>query len=84
VSRWGLAADARLRLGLALGSWRPFMFAGTSYALRAERLTLDDYPEHSITLSRWNFSFGLGLGYLFQSGKPGETNPREPPLGLVE
>jgi hypothetical protein len=65
--RWGIAADARVRLGLALGSWRPFVFAGASYALRAERLTLDDYPEpeHSITLSRWNFSFGLGLAYLF-------------------
>jgi hypothetical protein len=63
--RWGIAADARVRLGLALGSWRPFVFSGASYALRAERLTLDDYPEHSITLSRWNFSVGLGLAYLF-------------------
>jgi hypothetical protein len=70
VTRWGVAVDGRLRIGLALGSWRPFVFAGTSYALRAEHLVLDDYPEQGITISRWNLSLGLGLAYLFGSAAP--------------
>jgi hypothetical protein len=69
VTRWGAAANARLRLGFVLGSWRPFAFAGTGFALRAERLTLDDYPGQSITLSPWSFSLGLGLAYLFGGEK---------------
>lgn len=65
VTRWGAAAEAHLRLGLALGPWRPFVLVGGSYAFRAERLTLDDHRDRSITLSRWNSSLGLGLAYLF-------------------
>jgi hypothetical protein len=84
VTRWGAAAAARLRLLLVLGPWRPFAFAGTSYALRAESLRLDDYPEQSITLSRWNLSLGLGLAYFFGAVTQGETNVRQPSLGLVE
>lgn len=84
VTRWGAAACARVRLGLVLGPWHPYAFAGVSYALRAERLVLDDYPEQGITLSRWNFSFGLGLAYLFGAARQGETNARPPALGLVE
>jgi hypothetical protein len=40
------------------------LLAGASYALRGERLTLDDRSQ-SITLSRWNVSVGAGLAFLF-------------------
>jgi hypothetical protein len=84
VTRWGAGAAARLRLALVLGPWRPFAVAGTSYALRAERLRLDDYPEQSITLSRWNFTLGLGVAYCWGAANPGETKSRQPSLGVVE
>lgn len=61
ATRWGLAAAARARFGLVYGGWRPFLFMGASHDFRAERLLLEDYPEHSLTLSRWNFICGLGL-----------------------
>jgi hypothetical protein len=64
VTRWGLAAAARARFGLVTGSWRPFVLVGVSTALRAERLVLDDYPEQSTTLSRWNLSCGLGVAHV--------------------
>jgi hypothetical protein len=84
VTRWGAGAAARLRLALVLGRFRPFALASTSYALRAERLRLDDYPGQSITLSRWNFTLGLGVSYCFGAVNPGETNSRHPALGPVE
>ena len=64
ATAWGAAADLRARLGLAWGRIAPFLLAGASYALRGERLTLDDRSQ-SITLSRWNVSVGAGLAFLF-------------------
>jgi hypothetical protein len=64
ATAWGAAADLRARLGFTWGRFAPFLFAGTSYALRGERLTLDDRAQ-SITLSRWNVSAGAGLAFLF-------------------
>jgi hypothetical protein len=84
VTRWGAAADARLRLGLVLGPWRPFVFGAGSYALLAYRLTLDDYPEQSTTLSRRNAILGLGLAYCFGAARSGETIARRPSPGLGE
>jgi hypothetical protein len=63
ATAWGAAADLRARLGLAWGRFAPFLFAGGSYALRGERLSLDDRPQN-ITLSRWNVSAGAGLAVL--------------------
>jgi hypothetical protein len=65
VTTWGAALDVRGRLGLVFGRFVPFLFAGGSGALRAESLTLDDYPKASTTLSRWNLSLGAGLAVLF-------------------
>ena len=65
ATAWGAAADLRARLGLTWGRLAPFLFAGGSYALRGERLTLDDRPQTSITLSRANVSAGAGLAFLF-------------------
>jgi hypothetical protein len=65
ATAWGAAADLRARFGLAWGRVAPFLFLGGSYALRGERLTLGDRPQTSITLSRWNFSAGAGLAFLF-------------------
>jgi hypothetical protein len=84
VTRWGAGAATRVRLALVLGPWRPFAFAGASFALRAERLRLDDYPARSITLSRWSFTLGLGLSCFFGAANPGETNAGKPSLGLLE
>jgi hypothetical protein len=61
---WGAAADLRARLGFNWGRVAPFLFTGGSYALRGERLTLDD-RQQNVTLSRWNFSVGAGLAFLF-------------------
>jgi hypothetical protein len=69
ILRWGLAADARLRLGLVLGGWRPFAFVAGSVALRAERLHLEDHPEQGIDLSRWNASVGAGVTYFWGSAE---------------
>jgi hypothetical protein len=64
VSTWGAAVDVRGRMGLALGRFLPFLFAGASGAMLAERLTLDDLPTDATTLPRWNFSAGAGLAVL--------------------
>jgi hypothetical protein len=65
VTTWGAALDVRGRLGLVFGRFVPFLLAGGSGALRAESLTLDDYPQASTTLSRWNLSVGAGLAVFF-------------------
>jgi hypothetical protein len=65
ATAWGVAADLRARFGLTLGRVAPFLFAGGSYDLREERLTLDDRPQTIVTLSRWNVSAGAGLAFLF-------------------
>jgi hypothetical protein len=64
ATAWGAAADMRGRIGVAWGRFAPFLFVGGSYALRGERLTLDDRSQN-ITLSRWNVSAGAGLAFLF-------------------
>ena len=65
ATAWGAAADLRARLGIAWGRVAPFLFAGVSYDLRQENLTLDDHPQTILTLSRWNVSAGAGLAFLF-------------------
>lgn len=69
AATWGGALDGRVRLGVRLARVTPFVFADTSYALTAARLTLDDRPD-SVTLSR--LSFAAGLGVLFSFGPAGE------------
>jgi hypothetical protein len=66
VTTWAAAADLRVRLGIPLGRFRPFLFAGASYALRTQRLILDNRPD-SIQISPWNLSLGLGVAYRFGS-----------------
>jgi hypothetical protein len=73
LTRWGAAAEARLRVGLVLGPLRPFIFVAGSYTLTAERLTWDVFPEQSMTISRRNVSLGLGLAYCFGEARWGET-----------
>ena len=63
ATTWGAALDLRGRFGLAIGRFLPFVFAGGSGMLRAERLTLDDSAQ-STTLSRWSVSAGVGLAFL--------------------
>jgi hypothetical protein len=82
LTRWGAAAEARLRLGLVLGPLRPFIFVAGSYALTAERLTY--YPEESMTLARGNVRLGLGLAYCFGEARRGETIARPPSPVLGE
>jgi len=65
ATAWGAAADLRARFGFTVGRVAPFLFAGGSYDLREERLTLDDRPQTIVTLSRWNVSVGGGLAFLF-------------------
>jgi len=84
LTRWGAAAETRLRVGLVLGPLRPFIFVAGSYALTAERLTLDYSPEQSTTLSRGNVSVGLGLAYCFGEARWVETTARWPSPGLGE
>lgn len=63
VTTWGAELDLRVRFGLTIGRFVPFVFMGGSGALRAQRLTLDDYPQVT-TLSRWNLGAGVGLAFL--------------------
>lgn len=65
VTTWGAAMDVRGRLGFAAGRFVPFLYAGGSGALRAQRLTLDDLPQATMMLSRWNVSAGAGLAILW-------------------
>jgi hypothetical protein len=66
LTRWGAAADARLRVGLLLGTWCPFIFVAGSFPLTAESLTFYGTSAYeSLTISTGNVSFGLGLAYLF-------------------
>jgi hypothetical protein len=78
VTRWGIAADARLRLGLVLGPWRLFMFVAGSYASQAESLTLYHYPDRGVTVGRGNVSLGVGLSYCFGTNAEGDTITTEP------
>jgi hypothetical protein len=60
ATAWGLAIDARIRLGVRLGPVVPFVYGGAAYALTAAKLTLDDRLD-TLMLSRWNVAAGLGL-----------------------
>jgi len=60
AAAWGLAVDARVRLGVRLGAIVPFLYADGSYALTATRLTLDN-SRSDATLSRWGVAAGLGI-----------------------
>ena len=64
VTTWGAAMDLRVRLGLSAGRIAPFLFMGGSGALPAQKLTLEGAPQ-TTTLSRWSYSAGIGLAFLF-------------------
>ena len=76
VTRWGAAASERLRVGLRLGPWCPFIFVAGSYAFRAERFTVYDQHVYSgdTTLPRGHTSLGLGLAYLFGVASAASSN----------
>ena len=76
ATRWGAAADARLRVGLLLGPWCPFIFVSGSYAFREESFTVDHQHVYSgsTTLPHGNASLGLGLAYLFGVVRPPRGN----------
>jgi hypothetical protein len=66
VTTWGAELDLRVRLGVSVGRIVPFLFVGGSGAARAQHLTLDGAPaQDSATLSRWSYSAGVGLAFLF-------------------
>ena len=64
---WGAALGARLRMGLLLRAWCPFIFVAGSYAVWAESYTA--YYIHvfngTLRLPPGNLSLGLGLAYRF-------------------
>jgi hypothetical protein len=64
---WGAALAARLRMGLPLRAWCPFIFVADSYAVWAESYSV--YYIHvfngSLKLPPGNLSLGLGLAYRF-------------------
>jgi hypothetical protein len=64
VTTWGAAGELHARIGLLVGRFFPFLCAGASYALRAQRLTLEGAPNH-ITLSRWDLILGVGVALRF-------------------
>ena len=64
VTTWGAAMDLRVRLGLSAGRIAPFLFMGGSGALPAQKLTIEGATQ-TTTLSRWSYSAGIGLAFLF-------------------
>ena len=74
-NRWGVAAGARIRIGLLIGPWRPFVFVAGSYDLAEEQFTF--YGSHGydvLTIPRGNASYGLGLAYLFGAANSDEND----------
>ena len=73
---WGAALGARLRIGLPLRAWCPFIFVEASHAVWAESYTA--YYIHvfngTLKLPPANGSLGLGLAYRF--GTPSLDSPR--------
>jgi hypothetical protein len=65
VTTWGAAMDLRVRLGLSIGRIAPFLLLGGSGTLPAQKLTLEGAPQAETTLSRWSYSAGVGLAFLF-------------------
>jgi len=63
VTRWGIVADGRARLGWKLGPVAPFIYLGASWNFLREHLTLDDRSDAAITLSRLNLAAGLGISF---------------------
>ena len=61
VTSWGFAMAGQTRIGW--GGWRvrPFLFAGASYRVPGEWMTLEDRPEVRVPLSAVNGEVGLGL-----------------------
>jgi len=61
VVAWGLLLDARARFGWEVGPVAPFAFAGASFSLLHEHLSLSNRPDSGIYLSRVNLAAGLGF-----------------------
>ncbi|MBN2574209.1 MAG: hypothetical protein JXP73_06570 [Deltaproteobacteria bacterium] len=60
VTSWGLAFAGHTRLGWRGRRLRPFLFAGASYRVPGERMTLVDRPD-KVPLSPVNAEAGLGI-----------------------
>jgi hypothetical protein len=74
-NRWGVAASARIRVGLLIGSWCPFVFVAGSYDLTEEQFNFDGYHGYDVlTIPLGNASYGLGLAYLFGAANSDEND----------
>jgi hypothetical protein len=74
-NRWGVAASARIRVGLLIGSWCPFVFVAGSYDLTDEQFSFDGNHGYDIlTIPGGNASYGLGLAYLFGAANSDEND----------
>jgi hypothetical protein len=86
VTRMGVAAAARLRVGLRSGPWCLFIFVARSYILWEESDTV--YIQHvysgSVMPPRRNVSLGLGLAYLFGADSSNEAIASWPLPGFAE
>jgi len=62
ATSWGFAIAGQTRLGF--GGWRlrPFLFAGASYRIPGERMTISD-REVKVQLSALNIEAGLGISF---------------------
>ena len=74
-NRWGIAAGARIRVGLLIGPWCPFAFVAGSYDLAEDQFKF--YGSHGydfLTIPGRNASYGLGLAYLFGAANSDEKD----------
>lgn len=63
ASSWGFVASAQTRLGWSVWRLRPFLFAGVSYRIPVQRMTLLDRPDLKVPLSAFNVEAGLGISF---------------------
>jgi hypothetical protein len=74
-NQWLIAAGARIRAGLLIGPWCPFMFVAGSRDLAKEQFKFDGSHGYDIlTIPRGNASYGLGLAYFFGAANSDEND----------
>ena len=74
-NQWGVAAGARIRVGLLIGPWCPFLFVAGSYDLTEEQFKFYGSHDYDIlTIPPGNASYGLGLAYLFGAANSDEND----------